>query len=122
MFYDLVVAAAYQVLKFIMQPYKDGAADDMLGIAIFSALSTIFMVIIILFFILMAAFLTLYERQTLAAIQRRKGPNVIGFIGLLQAFADAFKLLFKEQSSPLSSSRLFFIGSSLYIVLFSLFV
>jgi len=70
----------------------------------------------------MAAFLTLYERQTLAAIQRRKGPNVVGFMGLLQAFADAFKLLFKEQSTPISSARIFFIGSSLYVVLFSLFV
>jgi len=82
----------------------------------------VLMVLIILSFILMAAFLTLYERQTLAAIQRRKGPNVVGFMGLLQAFADAFKLLFKEQSAPLSSAKIFFIGSSLYVVLFSLFV
>jgi len=70
----------------------------------------------------MAAFLTLYERQTLAAVQRRKGPNVVGFLGLLQAFADAFKLLFKEQSAPVSASRLFFFGSSLYVVLLSLLV
>ena len=89
---------------------------------VFSSLFIILMVVIILLFILMAAFLTLYERQTLAVIQRRKGPNVVGFMGLLQAFADAFKLLFKEQSVPNSSSRLFFIGSSLYVVLFSLFV
>lgn len=80
------------------------------------------MLVIVLSFILMAAFLTLYERQTLAAIQRRKGPNVVGFLGLLQAFADAFKLLFKEQSAPIMSARLFFLGSSLYVVLFSLFV
>lgn len=97
-------------------------ARPYLDMIVFIILFLIFMVVIVLSFILMAAFLTLYERQTLAAIQRRKGPNVIGFLGLLQAFADAFKLLFKEQSAPLTSSRLFFIGSSLYVVLFSLFV
>jgi NADH:ubiquinone oxidoreductase subunit 1 (chain H) len=88
----------------------------------FIILTIVLMLIIILLFILMAAFLTLYERQTLAAIQRRKGPNIVGFMGLLQAFADAFKLLFKEQSAPITSARVFFIGSSLYVVLFSLFV
>lgn len=93
-----------------------------LGAGLFVAKFVIFMLILVLSFILMAAFLTLYERQTLAAIQRRKGPNVVGFMGLLQAFADAFKLLFKEQSAPLASARLFFLGSSLYVVLFSLFV
>jgi len=91
-------------------------------LVIFILAFLVLMVLVILSFILMAAFLTLYERQTLAAIQRRKGPNVVGFMGLLQAFADAFKLLFKEQSAPLSSAKIFFIGSSLYVVLFSLFV
>ena len=70
-------------------------------IVIFIVTFLVLMVLIILCFILMAAFLTLYERQTLAAIQRRKGPNVVGFMGLLQAFADAFKLLFNlNANSP----------------------
>lgn len=97
-------------------------AISYLQVASFIIFFLIFMVLVVLSFILMAAFLTLYERQTLAAIQRRKGPNVVGFMGLLQAFADAFKLLFKEQSVPISSARGFFIGSSLYVVLLSLFV
>lgn len=95
---------------------------DSLPAFIYIVSMIILMAIIVLIFILMAAFLTLYERQTLAAIQRRKGPNVVGFLGLLQAFADAFKLLFKEQSSPVASARLFFVGASLYVVLLSLFV
>lgn len=84
--------------------------------------SIISYLIIILFLILCAAFLTLLERQILANVQRRKGPNVVGFQGVLQPFADAFKLLFKETAYPIQASKLLFIGSSLYIVFLSLVI
>ena len=51
---------------------------------------------IILSLILSIAFLTLLERKILAAMQRRRGPNVIGIYGFLQAFADGIKLILKE--------------------------
>ena len=51
------------------------------------------------------AYLTLAERKVLAAIQLRRGPNVVGPFGLLQPFADALKMLMKETIIPSGSNR-----------------
>ena len=50
--------------------------------------------------ILSVAFFTLAERKIMAAIQRRKGPNVVGFWGILQPISDGLKLLTKEFIVP----------------------
>ena len=55
------------------------------------------------------AYLTYAERKVLAAIQLRKGPNVVGPFGLLQPFADALKMLMKETVIPAGSNRLLFL-------------
>jgi NADH:ubiquinone oxidoreductase subunit H len=54
--------------------------------------------------LLSVAFFTIAERKLLASIQRRKGPNITGFWGTLQAFADGLKLLFKEIIIPVRSN------------------
>ena len=51
------------------------------------------------------AYLTLAERKVLAAIQLRRGPNVVGPFGLLQPFADALKMLMKETIIPSGANR-----------------
>jgi NADH-quinone oxidoreductase subunit H len=55
------------------------------------------------------AYLTYAERKVLAAMQLRKGPNVVGPFGLLQPFADAIKMLMKETIVPTGSNRFLFL-------------
>ena len=55
------------------------------------------------------AYLTYAERKVLAAIQLRKGPNVVGLFGLGQPFADALKMLMKETIIPSGANRVLFL-------------
>ena len=64
--------------------------------------------------LLAVAYFTLFERHTLAALQRRQGPNVVGFYGLFQALADGLKLFVKESILPKSANTFIFLLSPIF--------
>lgn len=67
--------------------------------------------------LLSVAFVTVAERKTMASMQRRLGPNAVGYYGLLQAFADALKLLLKEYIAPTQANVvLFFLGPIITLI------
>jgi NADH-quinone oxidoreductase subunit H len=59
--------------------------------------------------LLAVAFLTLAERKVMASMQRRKGPNVVGILGVFQPIADGVKLMVKEPILPSSANTLIFL-------------
>lgn len=83
-------------------------------------LAILYCVIHFLSIFLIIAFYTLLERKIMASIQRRKGPNVNGFHGLLQPLADGLKLMFKEIIIPNRSNRFIFIFSPIFFLAIAL--
>jgi NADH:ubiquinone oxidoreductase subunit H len=80
-------------------------------------LNIIEIIILIVPNLLLVAFVTIAERKTMGSMQRRIGPNIVGYYGLLQAFADALKLIFKENISPTQSNiYLFFLGPIINLI------
>ena len=66
------------------------------------------------------AFLIYAERKVIASIQLRRGPNVVGPFGLFQPFADAIKLLTKENIIPNNSNKIVFIMAPIITMVLSL--
>ena len=77
-------------------------------------------IIVVVPTLLSVAFLTIAERKTMASMQRRLGPNIVGYYGLLQAFADALKLILKEYVSPTQANIILFFLGPVVTLIFSL--
>ena len=82
-----------------------------------SLISVIEVLLVTVPVLLTVAYVTVAERKTMASMQRRLGPNIVGYYGLLQAFADALKLLLKEYVSPTQANLgLFFLGPIITLI------
>lgn len=89
-------------------------------INLLSLISIIEGLLVIVPALLSVAFVILAERKTMASMQRRLGPNIVGYYGLLQSFADALKLLLKEYVSPTQANIILFFLGPIITLIFSL--
>ena len=83
-----------------------GFFDTTLGLVILTVIKALALLVPLL---IAVAYLTYAERKVLAAIQLRRGPNVVGPFGLWQPFADAIKMIMKETIIPTGANRALFL-------------
>ena len=76
--------------------------------------------LIVIPLLISVAYFTLLERKVIGSMQRRRGPNAVGFFGLLQPLADGLKLLLKETVLPSSANLTMFIAAPIITFMLSL--
>lgn len=78
------------------------------GIAWFLGQASVILIMTVILLV-MLAFLLLFDRKVWAAVQARRGPNVVGAFGLLQSFADFIKFALKELIVPAGANKVVFL-------------
>ena len=83
-------------------------------------ISILEVILVILPILISVAYVTIAERKGMGSLQRRVGPNTVGIYGLLQPFADALKLIVKENIIPAHSNKYLFYLGPIITLIFSL--
>jgi NADH-quinone oxidoreductase subunit H len=98
-------------ITFPWDNYRKVYLYDDQGLIILYLVTFLKILIIVILVLISVAFFTLAERKILGAVQRRRGPNVVGTYGLLQPLSDGFKLFVKEAVIPSPSNAAIFVFS-----------
>jgi len=99
---------AYHVLKFQVEASIIFIKNKVFFLPFFSIL--IYSIVLMLIVTLIIASITLLERKLLSLVQRRVGPNFVGYKGRLQYLADALKLFLKGVAIPSGANSFFFVA------------
>jgi NADH:ubiquinone oxidoreductase subunit H len=116
----LFLIKVFYLCKIYTYYYKDIRSSLYFILYLPLLLSILDVILIIVPALIGVAFVTVAERKTMASMQRRLGPNIVGYYGLLQAFADALKLLLKEYVAPTQSDLVLFFLGPVITLIFSL--